>query len=201
MNPHFEHQNQPARERALFIYTSALEQGDFDVVAQVLHQAEQDAQLERMIREVNEAYWIEEAQQVQANATAVVRQLLAEHLPSGMLVDEELPPLTTGVVVSRMEADETLTGSVRQELGAMAPRLRAAETVVPEDLSKRSVAGLFRNIGVSASQQLQKLFRETALLLSLGRQQGQSLGATRRQHMLGEQDEPLPRDEEEDAEC
>ncbi|MBC7812099.1 MAG: SH3 domain-containing protein, partial [Burkholderiales bacterium] len=44
---------QLAREKALFRYTSALERGDFETVAAVLHEAENDAVLERMILEVN----------------------------------------------------------------------------------------------------------------------------------------------------
>ncbi len=45
-----------ARERALYRYSSALEQGDFDAVATVLREAETDEALERMILEVNDVY-------------------------------------------------------------------------------------------------------------------------------------------------
>ena len=45
-----------ARERALYQYTSALERGDFETVAAVLHQAETDGALERLILDVNEIY-------------------------------------------------------------------------------------------------------------------------------------------------
>jgi hypothetical protein len=48
-----------ARERALYQYSSALERGDFDAVAAVLHQAQTDEALERMILEVNEVYGAE----------------------------------------------------------------------------------------------------------------------------------------------
>lgn len=195
MNQHSEQYNQPERERALFLYTSALERGDFDTVAEVLHQAEQDAQLERMILEVNEVYWVEEAVQVQSDVAVLVQQLVAEHLPSGRIAEEEFPPLTAGQVASRMEAEGNVVSTVRQELSAVASRLRAAETPLPDDLSRRGVARFFSDIGVSASQQLQKLFRETALLLSLGQQQGQSLAAARRQHPQNQQDDPPSTDE------
>ncbi len=42
------------REKQLFRYTRALERGDFETVAAVLHEAESDPVLERMILEINE---------------------------------------------------------------------------------------------------------------------------------------------------
>lgn len=53
------HQETPARrhlmrEKALFRYTSALERGDFETIAAVLHEAEADPELARLIAEVND---------------------------------------------------------------------------------------------------------------------------------------------------
>jgi hypothetical protein len=45
-----------AREKLLFRYSNALERGDFDTVQAVLREAENDAVLERMILELNDAY-------------------------------------------------------------------------------------------------------------------------------------------------
>lgn len=42
-----------AREKALFEYTSALDRGDFEAIAAILHAAESDPELARMIEEVN----------------------------------------------------------------------------------------------------------------------------------------------------
>jgi hypothetical protein len=47
---------QLAREKALYRYSSALERGDFEAVAAVLAEAEQDSELEQMILEMNEVY-------------------------------------------------------------------------------------------------------------------------------------------------
>ena len=47
--------HQIAREKALYRYSRALEQGDFAVVSEVLAQAEEDAVLEEMILELNKA--------------------------------------------------------------------------------------------------------------------------------------------------
>lgn len=46
-------------ERLLFRYSSALERGDFETVADVLREAERDPALERMILDMNEAYTAE----------------------------------------------------------------------------------------------------------------------------------------------
>jgi hypothetical protein len=48
-----------ARERALYQYSSALERGDFETVAEMLHQAETDEALEQMILEVNDTFGAE----------------------------------------------------------------------------------------------------------------------------------------------
>ena len=47
---------QLAREKAAFAYSTALDNGDFDTVAAMLAQAEEDPILEQMILELNEAY-------------------------------------------------------------------------------------------------------------------------------------------------
>ena len=48
-------QEQFAREKAAFAYSTALESGDFETVTAVLTQAEQDPILEQMLLELNEA--------------------------------------------------------------------------------------------------------------------------------------------------
>jgi len=50
---------QLAREKTLYRYSSALQRGDFEVVAAVLREAEEDPVLERMLLEVNEVYQAE----------------------------------------------------------------------------------------------------------------------------------------------
>ncbi|MBL8161054.1 MAG: hypothetical protein JNJ61_03655, partial [Anaerolineae bacterium] len=52
---------QLARERLLFRYSSALERGDFETISAILREAERDALLDRMIRELDEAYAAEQA--------------------------------------------------------------------------------------------------------------------------------------------
>jgi hypothetical protein len=55
MHKHRPDARQLAREKLLFRYSSALERGDFDTVADILRQAERDPILEQMIWEMHEA--------------------------------------------------------------------------------------------------------------------------------------------------
>jgi tetratricopeptide (TPR) repeat protein len=52
-----------ARERALFLYSSALQRGDFDAVAAVLKLAERDAILDQMIKDLDSLDIVPEARQ------------------------------------------------------------------------------------------------------------------------------------------
>jgi hypothetical protein len=175
-----------AREKALHRYMDAFERNDFEVMSQVLAQAEQDEDLETLIWEVHAAYAAEEEYEQREHEVEQVRQLLHQHLPSGLetpLTLEEMPPLTVSDVIARIQADEAVRGSAKQELQGIAQQLRQANQPLPEQLGLHGVRTLFSQLGVQASKQLQKLFSQTALFLTSGRQQGMTqLAATRRQH-------------------
>ena len=186
MNEQNAREQHLSREKALHCYMDAFERNDFEVMSQVLAQAEQDADLEMLIWEVHAAYAAEEEYEQREHEVEQVRQLLRQHLPSGLetpLTLEEMPPLTVSDVIARMQADEAVRGSVKQELLSVAQRLRQSNQALPEQLGLHGVRTLFAQLGVQASKQLQKLFSQTALFLTSGRQQGMAqLAATRRQH-------------------
>jgi hypothetical protein len=186
MNEQNTREQHLAREKALHRYMDAFERNDFEVMSQVLAQAEQDADLETLIWEVHAAYAAEEEYGQREYEVEQVRQLLRQHLPSGLetpLTLEEMPPLMVSDVIARMQADEAVRGSVKQELQSVTQRLRQSNQALPEQLGLHGVRTLFAQLGVQASKQLQKLFSQTALFLTSGRQQGMAqLAATRRQH-------------------
>lgn len=186
MNEQNAREQRLAREKTLHRYMDAFERNDFEVMSQVLVQAERDPSLETLIWEVHAAYAAEEEYEQREHEVEQVRQLLRQHLPSGLetpLTLEEVPPLTVSDVVARMQADEAVCGSVKQELQSVAQRLRQANQALPEQVGLHGVRQLFAQLGVQASKQLQKLFSQTALFLTSGRQQGVAqLAATRRQH-------------------
>ena len=76
-----EQVRQLAREKTLYRYSSALERGDFEVVAAVLRGAEEDSALERMLLEVNEVYQAEmEGQPARAaRAQRTTRETSRQH--------------------------------------------------------------------------------------------------------------------------
>jgi len=189
-----------AREKALHRYMDAFERNDFEVMSQVLAQAEQDEDLETLIWEVHAAYAAEEEYEQREHEVEQVRQLLHQHLPSGLetlLTLEEMPPLTVSDVIARIQADEAVRGSAKQELQSIAQQLRQSNQPLPEQLGLHGVRTLFSQLGVQASKQLQKLFSQTALFLTSGRQQGMAqLAATRRQHEQRYQKKVPPTQEE-----
>lgn len=177
--------SQLARERALYLYSSALERGDFDTVAAVLHQAESDPELGQMVLEVDEALQSEFTIAAQDDEAALIQRLLQRYLPSGFESGSEeidLPPVVIGDVISRMRTDPTLRGSLASEIQSIQEHLAQTNTPVPENLSQQGVRQLLEQLNFSVSTRFQKLFRDNAIFLLMGRRQGMAhLAAARRQ--------------------
>lgn len=173
------------RDKALYRYVRALDRGDLDAIAAVLQQAERDPMLEQIILETHEAFLAEEDSTAEQDVAETVRELLRRCLPSGFASEAEemeLPPLTVSDVAGRLQADAALNALAAREEGRVIEQLRQSRAPLPEDLSKRSLRKLFEGLGLSLSDKLQKLFRETAVLLSIGREQHAArLAATRLQ--------------------
>ena len=174
-----------AREKALHQYMNAFDRGDFDRMTLILQQTEQDPELGSLIWEVHAAYEAEQESERQENDVELVQQLLRRHLPSGWETPaklEDIPPLTVSDVIARMQADEAVKGSVKQELNQVVQKLRQSSQPLPKELGLHGIRNLFAQLGLQTSKQLQKLFSQTALFLSAGREQGMAhLAATRRQ--------------------
>src|SRR5206468_47695 len=85
--------SQLEREKAAFLYTSALERGDFETVELILVQAQEDTVLERILLELNEVLAHECVSAIPvdtafAEDVARVERIVREYLPSG-LIDTE----------------------------------------------------------------------------------------------------------------
>jgi hypothetical protein len=173
------------REKVLYRYTNALERGDADALAAVLQEAEYDVTLEHMLVEAHEAYRLEMGVVAYMRDEELIRQLLQQYLPSGLtnsIEEVEIPPLTVSDIVARLQSEAAVTGSVQEEVASVIQKLRQDTTPLPQSLSLKSTRRLFIQLGVSVSDRFQKLFRETAIFLSMGREQGMAqLAATRRQ--------------------
>jgi hypothetical protein len=181
------------RERTAFLYTTALEYGDFETVRSILKQAERDSVLERILLEVNDALAHENdlvlPGEVLFADAARVQQIVRECLPSAEIDTEEsesqLPALTVRHVLAQMEDDVTLKTQLRQEAAALQQRREVQDIVIPSDLSQRSVHKFFKDLGLSVGDRLQRLFRQAAIFLAMGREQHISqLAAARRERGL-----------------
>jgi hypothetical protein len=84
-----------SRLQALHRYTCAIESGDIETLALILHEAGHDPALERMILELNEVYQQEEHTAVQPAEIARFQRLLydTEMVYQTTLAEEYLPPL------------------------------------------------------------------------------------------------------------
>lgn len=173
-----------ARERLMFRYVNALERGDLETVGVILEQAEQDAELERMILEVNDFYVSEQQEMIDERDAAFVRKMILQHLPSAdsELSEGELPPLTVADVLARISSDAALKRQLEREPASALMQLQHVTQALPTNLTLTNVRVLFGQWGIRVSASFEKLFRETAIFLSLGHEQTRAqLAATRRQ--------------------
>ena len=172
------------REKMLYRYCSALDRADFEDVADILREAEDDAELSRMISEANTAYAGEyEVIDVGIQADAI-RRLLAQHFPDSVAESgfTEVPPISIGDVAARLQSDCALKGMPDCEAQAMILRLYETKDTLPADLSPLGVQEMFAELGLRVSRRFQDLFRRTAIYLKIGREQSMvSLAAARRQ--------------------
>lgn len=194
-------ETQLAREKVLFRYSSALQRGDFDIVAAVLHEAQDDPILERMVLDINAIYTDDTNTQAEVEAATVVQRLLQEHLPSGFVQTQEPleTPLTVGDVAARLQTEAAAKGQVDGEINKITGQLRASQTALPTKLSQHNIRQLFEELGINVSRRVQKLFRDTAIFLAMGRTQGRMrMAATRQQKQLREEpiDEAQPGQDE-----
>lgn len=191
-NKEKEPMTQLDRERVVFLYGAALERGDFETVTLMLAEAEHDQTLEDMILEVNEVFGGEhdlliEQQTALALDAEKVRQTLRDTMLSATQdtgeESTELPPLTVGSVLAQMQEDSALAPQVRREAARVQQTLRQeADAPLPGDLSPRNVRAFLGELGVSVGDRLQRLFRQAAIFLAMGREQDMAqLAATRRQ--------------------
>src|SRR5687767_6762698 len=146
-----EQERQFARERALYVYSSALERADFEHVAAIWREAEHDPLLESMLLELDAELQAEAVQDVPADSAAVVRSLVEEHFGSPLeLEDREVSatPLTVADVAARLHADARARADIERELPAI-KQLRGLDVPVTDNLSQRDIRRLFEEVGVA----------------------------------------------------
>lgn len=171
------------RERAALRYGLALDRGDLEAATEILGLAEQDPELVEMLLGIEEAHAAELDAGRSEELAGQVRDLLRTHLASGLRppVASEVPPLTVSDVAARLQSAVALRGAADAELSRLLPQLHEARDPLPSELSLTSVRRLLSGLGLSVSRSFEKLFRESAIFLAMGRQrQLGALAAARR---------------------
>lgn len=197
------HKIDPARlerEKALFLYTGALERGDFATIEAVLAQASRDPVLEQMIIDIHETLEEEHAALSPEEAVMVVRKLIDQCLPSALESELGAPsrPLTVGDVCARLQQDAAVKGDDKPEVKSLTHELRDSEVALPEKLTARGIRQFFERLGISASERARELFRDAALYLTQSREQTAAhYGAARRQQRRRSSTTEPPRDKQE----
>lgn len=176
-------QHDQERDRAVDRYIQALDQGDLETIAVMLEQASHDPELDRLIHETNDAFYIEAGLDMLTTDAEQVRLLARQHLQSAFVDETAIEaaserPLTVGEVVDRLHADRQLSATDLDTSRA----LRGSRLEVPDELTTQTVGDLAKRIGMTASERFWRAFRETAIMLGLNRSQTQAhLAAAREQ--------------------
>jgi hypothetical protein len=177
-------QQRQEREKLLHQYMDALQVGDFEQVMQILRIAEQNPELENLIWDVHTAYVVEVEREQRERRGEGVQQLLPTPAPSawGASAREEIPSLTVGDVIARMQADKATEALFKGEFMQIAQQLRRSSQPLPVGLGLHGVRKLLLQLGVPTNKQFEKHFSQTALFLLDGRQQERDqLAAARKQ--------------------
>lgn len=183
-------QHPDSREKAIQLYVQALDEGDMEVVAQILDAACYDPELEQIITEINSAYQEEEQITPIATDAEIIRSLLHKHLYSAFEViqedekplifediDEEEKPVTVGDVVKRLQDINRVPLADKH----IVSKLLDSSIPLPVKLSIQAVRQLAVELGINASERFLDIFRDTAITLSMGRSHNRAQLAAARQ--------------------
>ena len=150
-----------------------------------------DCSSTRILLENLEGWGDEYEQIVQTSNIATVEQLIQEHLPwaKQAAMEEDLPPLTIGDIVGRLQSTADTPNKFKKEASDLAGRISHKNVPLPAKLNRQSLSQVFEQLGLSVSKSFQTMFHKTAVFLSMGREQNMArLAATRRQQLA----EPKP---------
>ena len=185
--------NNYEREKAIYRYVTALDNGDLDSVAEILELALYDLELARIIEEIDLAYQEEEGITAIASDAAIVRDLIQQHLHSAFEeIDnsqEQLAtdffdrstasPLTVGDVAKRLLQSKSLRKSEYE----IAQNLSDSSVSIPSSPSLKVIKQLFKDdLQQNPSPRFIDRFRQAAIKLGMGRSYSNAQLAAARQH-------------------
>ena len=160
------------RQKEIHRYINALDAGNLDDVLQVLEKAADDPVLDQMIIEINQAVEQEEGLTPFAQDAELVRNLVQKHFDS-VPPNKDQQALTVGEVAARMQADRSIPISdqrINKDLLHLA-------TPLPELLNIQAIRKLAVALQINASEKFLRVFRDTAIMMGIGRGQAQMASA------------------------
>ena len=165
------------RQKAIQRYVSAIDKGNLDDIMLVLEQAIDDPILDQMLIEINQVVEQEEGLTAFAQDAVFVRQLVHQHFNSDIVSDElDEQPLTVGEVAARMQANRSV--SIFDQ--SAHKNLLHLSSPLPEFLNIQAIRKLAADLQVNASEKFWRVFRDTAIMMGIGRGQAQ-MAAARKQ--------------------
>lgn len=149
------------RENAIYRYVRALDKGDLESISHVLELALDDAELDRILIEINRAYEEENIGTFSGDAE-FVQMLLNKHFPEGFTYN--FNSITVGHVAAMLQKKHSISPSDQ-----VAHRVLIKSSVVlPKELNINDVKKLATTIGVTASESYWRAFRNVAITISMG---------------------------------
>lgn len=168
-------------ERMALRYLDALDAGDLDAIAELWEQAAGEPVLGAFLDELNRGLEAEEGAgtDLATDATRVL-DLARRHLPSAFPTGGPAGPIVASDVARRLESEPEFRRLDPADRAAHA-RMLAKASPLPEMLGQPGVDRWFRDLGVAAGPAYRKAFRKVAVLMTMGRGQGEARLAAARQ--------------------
>ena len=162
-------------EDSIARYVRALDSGNLDEIASVLQIAEENAEFDRIIEEINWAFAEEIGVSSISLESAQIHTLLQEHYPNAFGESDEIPPITVSEVAAHLVANRLVPPSEREN----SQKLLHVKIPLPSWLSLPEIRILSQQFSFNVSERFLKVFRNAAIQMSIGRGQSQ-MAATRR---------------------
>ena len=160
------------RDQQVERYILALDRGDLDAVAAILAAADADAELDRLLVEVDGALHAESQLTTRAEDSKTVRTLLRKHLTSAFAEPETGPP-TVGDVAARLQADHAAGRQLLLAGDLVAnDQLLGNRTALAGRINARLVKQIAADLGVDASLTFWECFRRAAVVMAMTRDTG-----------------------------
>ena len=186
--------NNYEREKAIYRYVTALDNGDMDSVAKVLELALCDLELAQIIEEIDLAYQEEEGVTPIATDAEIVRDLIQQHLHSAFEKEEinsqsatkcfdreNTKAITVGEVARRLQTTKSF--QIKEKERELLANLSKSSVPIPSPPSLKAIKQLFAdNLRQKVSPRFCDRFRQTAIKLGMGRSYNNAQLAAARQH-------------------